>query len=87
MDGFSSAGCGGVGGGGVPGGMVGVEITQDESITLGLEERVQLRSEAGRTGGGGRDIDIEDVQWTLVDECGDGKVLSGGVVGEQVVRR
>ena len=32
-------------------------------------------------------IDIEDVQWTLVDECGDGKVLSGGVVGEQVVRR
>ena len=41
--------------------MVGVEVAQDEGITLGLEEWVNLRSEAGWTGGGGRDVDIEDI--------------------------
>ena len=61
MDGFSSAGSRGVGGGGEPRGVVGVEVTQDESIILGLEELVELRSEAGWTGGGGRDVDIEDI--------------------------
>ena len=40
---------------------MGVEIAQDESITLGLEEWVELRREAGWTGGGGRDVRIRDV--------------------------
>ena len=65
--------------------MVGIEVTQDESVTLGLEEWVECRGEIRGAGGTGRDVDVEDVYWVVVDGGSDCEVFSGGVIGEEGV--
>ena len=49
----SSGCCRGVGGGGEPSRVVGIEVTQDEEATLGLEEQVYGGGETGKAGGRG----------------------------------
>ena len=64
---------------------MGVEVTQDESITLGLEEWVEFGGEARWTRGGGRDVDVVDVDAVVVDDGCDGKVFCDDIVGEEGV--
>ena len=66
---------------------MGVEVSQDESITLGVEESVELWGETGGAGGGRGDVDIEDLELGIVDSGCDGEVFSRGVVGEESVSR
>ena len=67
---------------------MGVEVSQDESITLGVKESVKLRGEAGRAAGRGRrDVYIVDLKFGVVDSGGNGEVFSRRVVGEKSVSR
>ena len=66
---------------------MGVEVTQDEGVILGLEEsgeRGRIVRWAGRVWG---DIDVVYVYWDVVDGDGDGEVFGGRVVGEEVSRK
>ena len=70
----------------IPGGVVGVEVTQDEGVILGLEEsgeRGRIVRWVGRVWG---DIDVVYVYWDVVDGDGDGEVFGGRVDGEEVSR-
>ena len=72
----------------VPCGTVGVEVSQDESITLGVKESVKLRGETGRVAGRGRgNVYIVDLEFGVVYSGGNGEVFSRGVVGEKSVSR
>lgn len=51
----------GIGGLRVPGGMVGVEVSHDNGIIMGVEESVKGGGEGGRARGVWRDVDIIDV--------------------------
>ena len=65
---------------------MGVEVTQDEGIILGLEEsgeRGCVVRWAGRVWG---NVDVVDVYGYVVDGDSDGKVFGGRVVGEEVSR-
>ena len=66
---------------------MGVEVSQDESITLGVEKSVKLWGETGRAGRGRGNVNIEDLQFGIVYGSGDGEVFSRGVVGEESVSR
>ena len=66
---------------------MGVEVSQDESITLGVEESVELWGETGGAGRGRGNVNIEDLEFGIIDSGCDGKVFSRGVVGEEYVSR
>ena len=86
MDEFPPPCCSGIASLRIPGRVVGVEVTQDEGVILGLEEsgeRGRIVRWAGRVWG---NIDIVDVYWDVVDGDGNGEVFSGRVVGEKVSR-
>ena len=68
---------------GVPCGAMGVEVSQDEGITLGIEEKVKCRKVVGGTGGGRWNVDIDDVDRYVVNCCGDSQVFDDVVVGEK----
>ena len=66
---------------------MGVEVTQDEGVILGLEEsgeRGRIVRWAGRVWG---NIYVVYVYWDVVDGDRNGEVFGGGVVGEEVSRK
>ena len=60
MDLTPTAGCAGVTGGRVPGGVVGIKIPQDQSVLWGVEKGIKARVVVWRAGGGRGDIYIVD---------------------------
>ena len=64
---------------------MGIEIPQDESIILRGEEIVEGGGEIGGAGGDWRDVDVEDIEWSVIDDGSDCEVFCGCVVGEEGV--
>ena len=58
MEVVSPACSSGITGGGVPGGVVGVEVSQDERIILGVEKGFKVWVVVGRAGGCRRDVNV-----------------------------
>ena len=57
---------------GVPRGVVCVEVTQDDRVTLGLEKELKGGGEMRRAGGDGRNVDVVYIYGDVVDSDGDG---------------
>lgn len=66
---------------------MGVEVSQDESITLGVEEEIKGRSVVGGAGGSRGDVYVINVQGCVVYGDGDCEVFDDGVVWEEVIGR
>ena len=66
---------------------MGVKVSQDEGVTLGVEESVEVWGETGGAGGGRGNVNVVDLKFGIVDGGGDGEVFSRGVIGEESVSR
>ena len=64
---------------------MGIEVPQEESIILGGEEIIEGGGEIGRAGGDGRNVNVENGEWGVVDGGSDCEVLGGCVVGKEGV--
>ena len=64
---------------------MGVEVPQEESIILGVEEIIEGGRGIAGPGGDGRDVNIEDVEGSVVDGGPDCEVFCLGVIGEERV--
>ena len=64
---------------------MGIEVPQEESIILGGEEIIEGGGEIGRAGGDGRNVNVENGKWGVIDGGSDCEVLSGCVVRKEGV--
>ena len=62
---------------------MGIEVSQDEAVTLGSQQSVQGRGKVRGAGGGRGNVYVVNVQGGIVDGGCDGKVFGGSVVGEE----
>lgn len=64
---------------------MGVEVPQEESVILGVEEIIEGGRGIAGPGGDRRDVDVEDVEGSVIDGGPDCEVFCLGVIGEERV--
>ena len=65
--------------------MVGIEVSQDDRITLGLEKELKVWGVVGRAGGGRRNIYVEYFNRDIIDGGSYCKVFNCRVVWKEMV--